>query len=103
MQQPQCFTARAALADFSNAYRTQHHVYHEAEAWAQVAKTSYGLGVTRTRYKLQAGLHRRNGWRLRHGRNQADKPPRNRQYARPRAPSKRNVLPPRHPQHPISL
>jgi hypothetical protein len=40
------------LAAFSNAHRTQHHVCHEAEVWAQVAKTGHGLGVTSTSYKL---------------------------------------------------
>jgi hypothetical protein len=40
------------LAAFSLAYRTKHHVYHEAEVWAQVAKTSHGLGVTSTSYNL---------------------------------------------------
>jgi hypothetical protein len=34
----------------SAAARTKHHVYHEAEVWAQVAKTSHGLGVTSTSY-----------------------------------------------------
>jgi hypothetical protein len=53
-----CLTATIAvlqgkvLAAFSNAYRTRHHVYHEAEVWAQVAETSYGLGVTSTSYNL---------------------------------------------------
>jgi hypothetical protein len=39
------------LAAFSSAYRTQHHVYHEAEVWAQVSKTGHGLGQA-TSYKL---------------------------------------------------
>jgi hypothetical protein len=42
----------AIPAALNTAYRTQHYVYHEPEVWAQVAKTSHGLGVTSTSYKL---------------------------------------------------
>jgi hypothetical protein len=49
----QLLNARWLSVGGLNAYRTRHHVYHEPEVWAQVAKTSHGLGVvTSTSYKL---------------------------------------------------